>query len=261
MAVGGVQHFYVVARCREPRKWFRMAKRPKGVEDEEQAERRRRALRQFMEERGLIPAQWAKRAGKPGLANAISNFLNGGSRSLNQATLEALARPFGVSITSITGEGYRPVAGVITTLYVRGVVQAGAWREAAEWPRDEWEALSLPMGDSPYRAPYALRVAGSSMNQLYRDGDVLVCISLYDLGRDLRSGDKVIVHRRTRDGLIEATCKEYRIVDDKAWLWPRSDDPAHQAPLLVPNGAGDEHDQDADIEIVGIVIKSVRDEI
>lgn len=211
----------------------------------------------------LTAAGWARAAGNRNIANSISNFLRGRGRSLNQATLEALARAMRVSISAITGESYHDVAGTIRPLYVRGEVQAGAWREAAEWPRDDWEALSLPMGESPYKAPYALRVAGTSMNQLYRHGDVLVCISLYELGRDLRSGDKVIVHRKTRDGLIEATCKEYRVVEDKRWLWPRSDDPAHQAPIAIPSGGGDsdDHAHDQDIEIVGVVIKSVRDEI
>src|SRR6185437_6658274 len=46
------------------------------------------------------------------------------------------------------------------------------------------------------------------------------------------NGDHVIVARRNRDGLFEASLKEYVLNDDGSrWLWPRSTDPEHQAPL------------------------------
>ena len=230
--------------------------------DKDRGERRREALRRFMAARNLKLADWAKRAGLP-TSNAITNFLNYKSESLNVDTYQQLARAESVSVSELIGDAYGPVAREFRTVYIRGSVQAGAWNEAVEWPRQEWTAVSLPLHDiADSVTPFALRVAGTSMNLLYREGDILVCVSLYDFHRPLRTGDRVIVQRRSREGFYEATCKEYRDVGGTVWLWPRSDDPEHQAPIRMPSGPDDPPRADGveDVRITGVVVKSVRDE-
>lgn len=71
--------------------------------------------------------------------------------------------------------------------------------------------------------------------------------------RKPKSGDRVVVQRVSTDGLYEVTLKEY-VVDEngKTWLWPRSTDPDHQAPIrYVSKGRGTEG-----VHILGVVVAS-----
>ena len=90
------------------------------------------------------------------------------------------------------------------------------------------------------------------MNQFYPNGSVVLCIPIY-AARDIQSSDHVVVERRRKDGMIEATIKEY-ILDDQEvpWLWPRSNDPNHQTPLPYGNDAVDS------VEVTALIIGSYR---
>lgn len=229
------------------------------------AERRRRSLREFMKSRDLKPAPWARRAGLPN-ANAIYNFLGGDSDSLSQKTLEALATAEGVEVAELTGDSLLTAQRGIVRLRVIGAVQAGRWVEAVEQSIEERLVISLVAAPiSSPRKTYGLVVRGTSMNRLYPPGTILECIGLYDYDGDFRNGLKVIVHRRSREGLIEATCKELQVADGHAWLWPRSDDPEHQQPISVPwppdPDRGTADDGAESITIEAVVIRSIRDEV
>ncbi|MCG8694342.1 MAG: S24 family peptidase [Minwuiales bacterium] len=125
---------------------------------------------------------------------------------------------------------------VIEPIYVRGAVQAGTWREALEWPRDDWYPIAVPP-DDPYGglARFGLSVRGPSMNAVYPDGATLICVRFADLGRGPETGDRVICQRHNPNGMIEATVKEFVIDDGIAWLWPRSYHPEHQTPIRLPD--------------------------
>ena len=90
------------------------------------------------------------------------------------------------------------------------------------------------------------------MNQFYPDGSVVLCIPIY-AARDIQSSDHVVVESRRKDGMIEATIKEYVVdAEDNMWLWPRSDDPMHQSPLPYGNDAVDS------VEVTALIIGSYR---
>lgn len=137
-----------------------------------------------------------------------------------------------------------------------GDAAAGQWREAFEWPRDEWLPLSFSIRDDRYPATQrrALRIRGDSMDALYPDGSFVIFVRLADIGRKVVTGDRVVALRH-RQGLIEATVKEY-LKDQKGrrWLLPRSSNPSHQAIALGPSG---EDGESADeVEIFGLVVGS-----
>ena len=133
---------------------------------------------------------------------------------------------------------------------VKGQVQAGIWRESESWDEDRYPPL--PIGPDPrYSAleQYALRVAGSSMNKVFVDGQYVVCVRWADVGRDLRTGDIVVVERR-RGGLTENTLKRAKISKGKVELVPESTDPKWQSPITM-DLTGDTED---DALITGLVI-------
>lgn len=118
-------------------------------------------------------------------------------------------------------------------LQVKGAVAAGVWREAIEWPEDDW--VSYTGGahiDAPMDRRFGLVVEGDSMNEVYPPGTILDCVSTIGSGMYPQHKQRVVIVRRRIDGDVEATVKEYRReADGREWLVPRSYNPAFQTPI------------------------------
>lgn len=140
-----------------------------------------------------------------------------------------------------------------------GVLQAGDWREAVEYPESDQRLIEAPipaMIEDRYPTNrlelQAFEVAGSSMNKVYPEGTTVYAASTMSF-REPENLDRVIVVRKDKHGLYEATLKELVIEDDgRKWLYPRSHDPEHQAPIQYVRGGGDD-----EVTISGIVIASL----
>lgn len=139
---------------------------------------------------------------------------------------------------------------------VLGHVQAGLFQEALEWPHGERWEVSVPIAQTYSTLPTAaLEVRGPSMDQIYPHGSLVVVVKLLDLGREPRSGEKVVVHRRLANGLTEASVKEFRVDrDGQPRLWPRSTHPDFQSPLPLTSTTEEE------VTITHLVIGSYRPE-
>lgn len=142
------------------------------------------------------------------------------------------------------------------TLYVKGEVAAGVFKEAWEIPEDEWQTF-IGRADvaAPLKDRYFLKVSGDSMNMLYPDQS-LVEVVAYHGDYPIPPGKRVIVQRKNLSGGIETTVKEY-MVDDAGheWLVPRSTNPTHQSFRADVAQDGIES-----IEIIAVVVASVRPE-
>lgn len=144
------------------------------------------------------------------------------------------------------------------TVTVIGHVQAGDWREAILWdPEDRYPSFAPATGWLAKMKRQAFEVRGDSMDELYPPGTILVTVSLIEINRDPRPGEKVIVNRRDKHGFIEATVKEYQVDSDgNHWLVPRSSNPAHKTPIrLEPNGDGED-----DVRVTALVVGSYKTE-
>lgn len=150
----------------------------------------------------------------------------------------------------------------VVPLEVVGEVQAGAWREAMEWPADERFIEYVAVDDRfPGSPMFGLRVRGLSMDKDYPEGTILVCIRMAHYPHALGDGDHVIVQRVGEASLVEATVKELSIGEDgEAWLVPNSTRKEHQAPIHFTVQPEDEEDA-AGIERVQIVAVVVSAQI
>lgn len=141
--------------------------------------------------------------------------------------LSALPKPAGI----------RPSKGFqLDMVMVRGAVQAGVWREAIEWEGSDWYSISVPNDDRyPGVERFALEVRGDSMDRIYPEGTIIVCVRFADLARSPEPGERVICLRRSRTGEYEATVKEYDLdAQGRHVLWPRSSQPEYQTPIVLP---------------------------
>ena len=136
-----------------------------------------------------------------------------------------------------------------------GEVAAGVWRDAFEWPRDEWLPVLMALPDERYKdvERHALRVSGDSMDLLYPDGSFVIFVQFAAIGRGPRGGERVIALRH-RHGQTEATVKEYvKDGQKRRWLLAKSSNPRYAAiPLDSPR------DDDDTTEVLGLVVGSQR---
>ncbi len=200
-----------------------------------------------MEKHGLTAKPWCEKAGVS--PNALYNFFAGRASSLNQETIEKLAKAAGCPASELFAEDL-PFSSVM----VLGAVQAGEWVEAVEWPEDDWYPIQVPADERfPGVKRYALEVRGPSMNLDYPDGTIIVCVKFIDIDEQPLHADHVVVQQRREDGLTEATVKEYVVDGDGApWLVPKSSDPNYQSPIRLPAVAED--DENEDLRIVALVV-------
>lgn len=222
---------------------------------------KRELLRRFLADRrgAALPngekfniQRWAKAAGVS--ANSVYNFLNDHSDGLDLATYAKLARAAGVQVWQLTGE--TPEAPSPTTVWVAGHVEAGDFREAAEWDQSLWYAVDVPVPERFRGKAKALEVRGASMNKRYPPGTIVIWVDMLDF-REPRDGDRVIVYSHCQDDAVEATVKVYRENGNGIWLWPDSDHPEHQQPInpRIPP------ERVKRVEVQGIVIGSYLPEI
>lgn len=138
------------------------------------------------------------------------------------------------------------------TIRVVGELQAGAWKESIEWhEEDQYDFPLAEMMGVPRYDMQAYIVRGTSMNRIYPEQSVVLVANLFTNPIQVESGDIVLVQRRNRDGMYEASLKEYVVErDGSKWLWPRSHDPEFQSPLNVAAG----NDGDSEVTVQGVVV-------
>lgn len=124
-------------------------------------------------------------------------------------------------------------------LPVIGEVAAGRWLEVDDHV-DVPEFDPVPVRpDQRWRVEdqYGLVVRGSSLNRIAIDGDILACVDAVAARYKPAEDDLVIVEMRRNAGLLrQRTAKRYMKQGTHVELWPDSDDPRWQKPIIIPQG-------------------------
>ena len=156
-----------------------------------------------------------------------------------------------------------PMVGGLSAPLV-GVVQAGAFCDALSFEDQGMQLdllhFALPPNLTSQLAVYdavskvAFEVRGDSMDRIYPDGSLLLCLPFAELGRAPRAGERVIIQAVMPDGHYEATVKTIRIVENAIWACPESSNPAHNAINLSALVADE-------VQALALVIASLRPEV
>lgn len=180
-----------------------------------------------------------------GHPSAIRNIRNGMTKDPSITTMTKLAGvldtspeylAFGTSGVPANDPG-KPFS-INPNLYlpVTGEVAAGQWREHdTTIDHPIYDPVPVPVDPRwPKDAQYVLITRGTSINRQARDGDYLACVDARVTRYQPRDEELVIVERR-RDGggLIERTAKKFKRAGEVFELWPDSDDPRWQEPIVV----------------------------
>ena len=195
------------------------------------------SIKRARAEKGLTQAELAE---KLNVRQATISSWEKGVATPRETAFQALANALEVGVEKLR-YGSEITTG-LRRVKVVGDVMAGNFRTALEYDEEDQSEIWVP--NIPPRA-YALISKGESMNLRYPEGTYLICLPVTEF-EAIKDKAGVIVHRSNSEGLWEATVKEYRVVDGKKYLWPRSDHPDHQSPIHYENG---EH-----VEITAIVI-------
>jgi SOS-response transcriptional repressor LexA len=202
-----------------------------------------------------------------GINNSRITEMIKGERRISAGEAERLGQFFGLAADAVLALiAGRPIATPSISLEavaVLGYVKAGCFQDAQEMEGGPLYHVTVPVDERFARMNrFALEIRGDSMDELYPHGTLIVCVPLAELERWPVDGERVVVRRRNDQGDVEATVKQMRLADGRAWLVPRSSNPAHQA-LELPVPDFDDpwrHDTQAEIEIVALVIGSYRPE-
>lgn len=99
---------------------------------------------------------------------------------------------------------------------------------------------------------YALQLIGNSLNRVAPPGSYVICVKLegYPGGDRIKALDGKLVHvERKRDDLVETTVKRLVAKGRYIELHPDSNDPHHQAPLILADPVAD-----VSVRILGVVV-------
>jgi len=216
-------------------------------------------LRRRMEERGFKQKALAIAADLN--ETYVRDILKGKSKNPEASKLARLAEALGCTSDQLLGKGSTVSPIHTTQIEVRGDVQAGVWRDAMEWPRSEWYAITVPL-DAPYAGlhRYGLLVKGDSMDKVFPEGSIVVVVNLVDLGRMPTTGEIVIAVQRSKvSDEFEATVKAVQVLDSgEMILWPQSTNPDLAMPVRVPVIKGDHDAGMPDVFIQALVVASYR---
>lgn len=144
----------------------------------------------------------------------------------------------------------------VVQIPVRGEVSAGKWLEFDDFDAGRYDPIFVIAGRYPVSDQFALKVSGTSMDKArIFDGDLVICVPYWTARSALTAGDLVVVERR-RGSVFERTIKELVIEADRYELWPRSNDPRFQQPIIVPKADHMAETDGTEVEVVGLVIAS-----
>jgi SOS-response transcriptional repressor LexA len=168
--------------------------------------------------------------------SAVTSLLAGG-RELKAREVAVIAEY--LEVDPPAGTLSSPQEPEIRTAFIVGEVAAGVWTE----PHIEFERIPTHVALDPRwpeKAVFLLRVRGNSINRQARDGDIVMCLDIFQAPRDFRDGDWVIAEREDASGRIETTIKRVcNDLGDGYSLMPDSDDPNFQTPIKIGRHSGE----------------------
>jgi SOS-response transcriptional repressor LexA len=183
-----------------------------------------------------------------------------GTRPFDIETAKRYGRAFKVNpgyllaLDKVTGQA--PVTSEQGEITVIGAVEAGMWREQAEWPLEDQYTIEVPASPIPGER-FGLVMQGLSMDKTIQPGSTLECLRILFGVYTPQPGDLVIVERKRHD-LIETTCKRLHLTSEGIWqLLCESTRPEFQAVIEIGKPDPDQITDD-EYRVVAVVLRAYQ---
>lgn len=190
-------------------------------------------LKRFRKHRGWNQTDLANRLG---ISQSNMSRLESDKQDLSGFLLRKIVEMDEEWFGDLTGTSPKLPFGTVMVPVVCHVA-AGVWRSVDE-PQAEVPQIPVYGLEGKFRNPQAVIVDGESMNRVFRPGTILITVSpdeYLNAGYNIDSGLYVIAQKLNQSGDYETTVKQLEIRPDRShWLWPRSNHPEHQQPIIVP---------------------------
>lgn len=121
-------------------------------------------------------------------------------------------------------------------------VEAGRWFDIDDDQKASVDFEIPVLAGHDISLQRAFVVSGNSINKIAKPGDILICLDYIGANKDVKPGELVIVERSRFGGhMVGRTAKRLRRAANGSWeLWPESDDPAFQTPIILSDAADHE---------------------
>jgi transcriptional regulator with XRE-family HTH domain len=185
------------------------------------------------------------------------------TKSPGMETISALARVLDCDVRYLLGDideiGNPATLGRVsefTFLPIRYRVQAGHWLEMDDTIEEGYGTAPLSVSPAWANAKqWAEEIVGNSIDEVYPPGALAHVVDIWDLGREPRVGELVVV-QRTRDGglLRERTIKRLTLSEtgQPQLVGCSKSEPKWNTPIPLPAGLGER--SEVEVAIVGLVI-------
>lgn len=212
-------------------------------------------LSEKFEATGWTKTELARRAGVH--PDNVLKYLAGKVKQPRGDIVGKLAKALGTTEADLRGFDQPALTtatgglGKLQPIRPSGYVKAGIWQDA----RLEGPSMEVPsLGGYPVDMQIAYIVDGESLNKIARNGDVLVCLDLIASRVSIMDNDLVIVEMTKHGGeFVDRSAKRVRRTKTGFELWPESDHPDHQEPLVL-----NEVDEGIDMRVSAKVLWIVR---
>lgn len=193
--------------------------------------------------------------GKSGNPNLIGDILRNPDQSPRWATIEKIAKVLETSPEWLANGGAQVAKLPVQMIPIRGVVEAGAFREMDAYC-DDIEPRYVPgvAAANDGFEYFALEVRGPSINRYCDEGGLIVCVPVHQVvPQDAPMGPilnkkYVVIERIKPDGSRETTVKRFVVSPTGTLeLHPDSNHPAHQTPIKYDDENGTE------VRVIGVV--------
>lgn len=197
----------------------------------------KKALLAAMEEKEILAAPLALKIGRD--KDYIRDYLKGRKKSLKVDDAQRIADVLKIPLNRLMA-GHVDAAPGEQGLEVVGKVAAGIYKDISVEDQDEHRKPRIAVARDlrfPHCRQYALEIEGDSMDELFQDGSVVICVNFADSGLDFKQGMIAHVERHIVGGqFVENTLKELRRNGKDGWvLHPRSTNQSHKPIPLTGN--------------------------
>lgn len=190
-------------------------------------------LRMLIQKSGMSKREICRKAGLS--ESSVKDIVSGKIQSPTLATLVKIADAMGLEVVDFLASPHENTRRSIAPLAIKGEVKTGFLQKSITWHEDNWREEIFP-SDPRFSSQdrFAMLISDNSMSERYDKGDLIACVTMYDLAELPESGRRYVIAVKNPQGEYEVVCRELLIdQNNDQWLLAKSRENTPFAPIKV----------------------------